>query len=113
MAADADASNVLLDTNGDLTNAANDGMPTYAAHNYLMFPFKYINSIEVSKANKHYMIGLPNQALADKKDVMFQLAKLSSSHIFDSLVSSLKDHICSDGMYVIDCEDMQSGQFKE
>lgn len=36
---------------------------------------------------------------------MFELAKLSSSHLFEGLVTSLKDHVASDGVYLIDCED--------
>ena len=61
----------------DTSNALNSGANTYdntaisPIHNYLLFPFKYVHSIEVSKANKHYFVGLPNQQLADKKDVMF------------------------------------------
>ena len=39
---------------------------------------------------------------------MIELAKFSSSHIFEGLVTSLKDHVISDGVYLIDCEDSDS-----
>ena len=44
---------------------------------------------------------------------MFELSKISAGHIFEGLTSSLKDHVASDSVFVIDCEDNESGMFKE